>query len=342
MKSLDCISLNHYIRAVKLVGINIDSPTVLAPLAGWSDAPFRRLTKEFGAGLVYTEMVSADGAVREQEKTLELAEFDESERPIVIQVFGAEPETMAGAVEIISWMQPDFIDINFGCPARKVVKRGAGSALMRDLPLLQEIAKAAVQASKIPVAAKLRSGWDSGSIHVVEAARRLEDVGVQMLAVHPRTQTQQFKGMSDWSLIEETKKAVSIPVIGNGDIKNAFDAKKMLDQTGCDAIMVGRAACGRPWIFSQINNYLTAGIEPSEPTVQERIKVCLRHLEYTVDVFGETRGVYMMRKQVSLYIKGFENASELRKMIFTIDVYEQVKEILLQLANGENIQQVVG
>ena len=321
--------------------MNIDSPTVLAPLAGWSDAPFRKLAREFGAGLVYTEMVSADGAIREQKKTLELAEFDESERPIVIQVFGAEPETMAGAVEIISRMQPDFIDINFGCPAKKVVKRGAGSALMRDLPLLQNIAKAAVNAGTIPIAAKLRSGWDSSSIHVVEAARRLQDVGVQMLAVHPRTQTQQFKGMSDWGLIAETKKAVSIPVIGNGDIKNAYGAKKMLDQTGCDAIMVGRAACGRPWVFSQINDFLSAGIEPVEPTLQERIKVCLRHLEYTVDVFGETKGMFIMRQQVSLYIKGFENASELRKMIFTMNDYEQVKEILQRLANGETVHKVV-
>ncbi len=341
MKSLDRVTLKHYIRAVKLAGVDIENPTVLAPLAGWSDAPFRKLCKEFSVGMVYTEMVSADGAIRRQKKTLELAGFDESERPIAVQVFGAEPEIMAGAVEIISRLRPDFIDINFGCPAKKVVKRGAGSALLRDLPLLQKVARAAVDATSIPISAKLRSGWDAESINVVEAAQRLRDVGVQMLAVHPRTQTQQFKGVSDWSLIEKVKTAVSIPVIGNGDIKNAFDAKRMLDETGCDAVMVGRAACGRPWLFSQIRDYLVNGVAPVEPTLRDRLKVCLRHLDYTVDVFGESRAVYMMRKQMALYLKGFANASGLRKMIFTTDAYNDVKKILLELADIEEIPTIV-
>ena len=322
---------------MKLATLNIDNPTVLAPLAGWSDAPFRRLAKDFGAGMVYTEMVSADGAIRAQKKTLALAEFEASERPIVIQVFGAEPDTMAGAVEIIAQMQPDFIDINFGCPAKKIVKRGAGSALMRDLPLLQEIAGAAVKATSIPIAAKLRSGWDMENINVVEASQRLEEVGVQLLAIHPRTQTQQFRGLSDWTLISAVKKAVSILVIGNGDIKDAYDAKKMLDETGCDAIMVGRAACARPWIFSQIRDYLLLREEPVEPALPERLKVCLRHMDYMVNVFGEKRAVYMMRKQVSLYLKGFPNASDLRKMIFGLDQYEDVKQVLLQFSDAGHV-----
>ncbi len=324
------MALNHYIRAVNLAGVDIEQPTVLAPLAGWSDAPFRRLCREFGAGLVYTEMVSADGAIREQQKTLELAQFEDSERPIAIQIFGAEPQDIAGATKVISDMQPDFIDLNFGCPAKKVLKRGSGAALLRNLPLLQHIAKAAVDATDIPIAAKLRSGWDAHSINVVEAAQRLQDVGVKLLAIHPRTQSMQFRGKSDWSLIAAVKQAVDIPVIGNGDIQTPQDAKRMIDETGCDAIMLGRAACGNPWLFQQVNDYLSTGIERPLPTMKERLHVCIRHLDLTADVFGPRRGVLMMRKQVGLYLKGMPNATDLRRKIFTINRMSVVKDTLFE------------
>lgn len=310
-------------------GVDTKFPVVLAPLAGWSDAPFRRLVKEFGADMVYTEMVSADGAIREQKKTLALAEFNDAERPIVIQVFGAEPETVAGAVEIIARMKPDYIDINFGCPARKIIKRGAGSALMRDLPLLQQIAESAVRATNIPISAKLRSGWDMDSVNVVEAAQRLQDVGVQLLAIHPRTQTQQFKGRSDWSLIKAVKEKVSIPVIGNGDVKSPTDAKDMFNETGCDAVMLGRAVCGNPWLFYQVKKYLNDGVVPPEPTFDDRLEVCVRHLELSADVFGPKRAVHMMKKQVALYVKGFPNASELRQRLFQVSEYNDMVEVLL-------------
>ena len=324
------MSLKHYIRGVNFAGVNIEHPTVLAPLAGWSDAPFRRLCREFGAGLVYTEMVSADGAVREQQKTLELAQFEQSERPIAIQIFGADPEDIAGAARVISNMQSDFIDLNFGCPAKKIIKRGSGAALMRDLPKLQDIARAAVQATDIPVAAKLRSGWDSKSINVVEAALRLQDAGVKLLAIHPRTQTMQFRGTSDWSIIAAVKQAVEIPVIGNGDIRTPQDAKRMIDNTGCDAVMLGRAVCGNPWLFQRVNEYLNFGIELPLPTLKERLEVCIRHLDLTAEVFGPRRGVLMMRKQVGLYLKGMPNATDLRRKIFTINSMSVVKDTLLE------------
>ncbi|MBN1560507.1 tRNA dihydrouridine synthase DusB [candidate division KSB1 bacterium] len=308
-------------------------PLVLAPLAGWSDAPFRRLCREFGADIVYTEMVSADGAIRQQHKTLALAQFTASERPIVIQVFGAEPETVAGAIEIITAMRPDAIDLNFGCPARKVVRRGSGSALLRDLPLLQKIARAAVRATDIAITAKLRSGWDADSIVVLEAAERLQDIGVQMLAIHPRTQTQQFRGFADWSLIRRVKEAVSIPVIGNGDVKTAWDAKKMFDETGCDGVMIGRAACGRPWIFQQVRLFLDSGQEPSSPAFAEQIAVCLRHLALNVAAYGEKQGVRMMKKQIALYLRGFAHASAIRQKILALEAHSDIREFLSELPN---------
>ncbi|MBN1465383.1 tRNA dihydrouridine synthase DusB [candidate division KSB1 bacterium] len=303
-------------------------PLVLAPLAGWSDAPFRRLCREYGADMVYTEMVSADGAIREQKKTLALAEFDASERPIVIQVFGAEPETIAGAVEIIARKRPDAIDINFGCPSRKITKRGGGSALLRDINLLQKIALAAVRATDIPISAKLRSGWDTDSINLVETSMRLQDAGVQMLAVHPRTQTQQFKGLSDWSLIKRVKATVNIPVIGNGDVRTAHDARRMFLETGCDAVMIGRSACGNPWIFRHVSTFLATGEEPSPPSFAERVEVCLRHLALNVAAYGDRRGVQMMKKQIALYLRGFPCAGAIRQKIFAMDRHADVADVL--------------
>ncbi|MBN1481098.1 tRNA dihydrouridine synthase DusB [candidate division KSB1 bacterium] len=311
-------------------GVDEKYPTVLAPLAGWSDSAFRRLCKAFGVDMVYTEMVSADGARREQEKTLALAEFGESERPIAIQLFGAEPETVAAAVRIIAQRQPEFIDINFGCPARKVIKRGAGGALLRDLSLLQTIAEAAVKATNIPISAKLRLGWDGDSINIVQAAQRLQDVGVKMLAIHARTQSQHFKGWPDWSFIRMVKKAVTVPVIGNGDIKSAFDAKRMFDETGCDAVMVGRAACGNPWIFRQIKGFLDEHMEPEPPTCAERLNVCLQHFDLAVEIYGAAQAIRTMKKQIVLYVKGFPNASDLRKRILALDSCEKMRRVLLE------------
>lgn len=302
--------------------------SALAPLAGWSDSPFRQLCREFGADLVFSEMISADGTVRNQAKTITLAEFSESERPIGLQIFGAEPETVAEAVRILSRLKPDFIDLNFGCPAKKVVRRGAGSALLKDLPLMQKIAAAAVRATDLPVTAKLRSGWDAASINAVEAAKRLADVGIAALTVHPRTQTMQFSGKADWQIIRQVVEAVSIPVIGNGDVKSAADARRMLDETGCRGVMVGRAACGNPWIFLQIRRYLDRGIPPSDPSPAERAQTALDHLQRTIEKMGERQAVAFMRKQLIHYFKGLPHASLIRQQLVTATGFQDVEAAL--------------
>ena len=199
---------------------------------------------------------------------------------------------------------------------------------MRDLPLLQNIAEAAVRVSTVPISAKLRSGWDAESINVVEAAKRLEDVGVRMLAIHPRTQTMQFKGKADWRLIAAVKQAVAVPVIGNGDVQSPDDAVRMFLETGCDAVMIGRAACGNPWIFQRTKQFLRTGIMPSPPSFEQRVKICLRHLELSVEHYGERRAVQMMRKQMLLYLKGVPNIAEIRKQVVTCNTFQAVEKVL--------------
>ncbi|MDZ7723728.1 MAG: tRNA dihydrouridine synthase DusB [candidate division KSB1 bacterium] len=316
---------------MNICGIDIKNPTALAPLAGWSDPPFRRLCRTFGAGLLCTEMISADGTIRHQAKTLALAEFFQSEGPVSVQLFGAEPDIIADAVQIIAEKQPDFIDLNFGCPAKKIIKRGAGSALLRDLPRLTAIARAAVSATSIPVTAKIRSGWDHQSIIAVEAARRLQDTGIAAIALHPRTQTMGFTGHSDWNLIAKVKQAVQIPVFGNGDIHTGQDARDMFDQTGCDMVMIGRAAMGNPWIFPQIHTALNAHTIPEHPSFAERLDICLQHLDYAVDWYGADRAILKMRKQLSQYLKGLPDSSKTRRQLFNTTELDDVKRILIEM-----------
>ncbi len=300
-------------------GIDIQKPAVLAPLAGWTDQVFRIICKDFGAGLIFTEMTSADGLVRNQTKTFEYVQFSEEERPIGVQLFGAEPNILAEAARrIVNYdYVPDLIDLNFGCPAKKVIKRGAGSAVLQDLKLVSKIAKAVVAAANIPVTAKIRSGWDRNN--AVDTSRILEDAGISGLIVHPRTQKMQFKGKADWDIIADVKNAVSIPVIGNGDIKTAFDAKQMMEQTGCDMVMVGRAVCGNPWILTQINDYVQLGVKPQEPSSVERLQVCTKHFKASIEKCGPQRATYFMRKHIAAYIKGMPKATEFRRNIFNLD-----------------------
>ena len=301
----------------KIGPIQVKSKALLAPMAGVTGHPFRVLCKEQGAGLVYTEFVSANGIIRENQKTLDMMKFTESERPIGVQIFGETPEVLAQSAKYIEdIVKPDLIDLNFGCPVPKVTKRGAGSAILKDLPLMDDVARAVVEAVSIPVTAKIRSGWNNGCIVAPVAAAALEEAGIKALTLHPRTTKQLYTGEADWSLIAETRKAISIPLIGNGDIKSAADAKRMIDETGCDGVMIGRRALGNPWIFREINEYLDTGTLSGAVRLIDRVKLCHRHLYLEAVSMGDYRETNYIKKHLSWYLKGFPGASEYRKRLY--------------------------
>ena len=283
--------------------VPVDSPFVLAPLAGLTDSPMRRICRRMGASMVWTEMVSAEGLVREGPKSFELLAFAEEERPIAFQIFGARPESMGRAAARVSELSPDVVDINVGCPAKKVVRSGSGSALMREPGLLSEIAAAVVESSLRPVTAKIRSGWDDDSINAVEVAGLLEARGVCALVIHPRTRALGFKGRSDWSLIGEVKRAVSIPVIGSGDVRTPDDALRMLEETSCDAVMIGRGAVGNPWLFRRALELARTGTDPGPPSFSETLKTAIEQLDMMVDSKGERRGVTWFQKRFKKAMK---------------------------------------
>jgi len=299
--------------------LKITNPVFLAPMAGVTDYSFRILCKEQGAGMVYSEFVSAHGIIRKNEKTLNMIHFTEFERPIGIQIFGDDPKVMGQAARlVVDIFSPDLIDINYGCPVPKVTKKGAGSAALRDLCLMDESTIAVVEAvPEVPVTVKMRAGWDAKSIVIPEAGPRLEAHGVQAIALHPRTTKQSYKGLSDWNLIKLLKESVSIPVIGNGDIHGPEDARRMFDETGCDAVMVGRAALGNPWIFKQLSTYLKKGTLPGDPEIRERLQTCARHFILLVESRGPIIGANMMRKHFGWYIKSFPGAAALRQELVT-------------------------
>ena len=304
---------------MKIGTLKITNPVFLAPMAGVTDYSFRILCKEQGAGMVYSEFVSAHGIIRKNEKTLNMIRFTEFERPIGIQIFGDDPKVMAQAARmVVDMFSPDLIDINYGCPVPKITKKGAGSAALRDLCLMDETTIAVVEAvPDVPVTVKMRAGWDSKSIVIPEAGPRLEAHGVQAIALHPRTTKQSYKGLSDWKLIKILKESVSIPVIGNGDIHGPEDARRMFDETGCDAVMVGRAALGNPWIFKQLSAYLEKGALPGEPDIHQRLQTCARHFTLLLESRGSVVGSNMMRKHFGWYIKGFSGAASLRRELVT-------------------------
>jgi tRNA-dihydrouridine synthase B len=305
-----------------------ETPFVLAPLAGLTDSPMRRICRRRGASMVWTEMVSAEGLVRDGGKSFELLAFAEEERPIAFQIFGARPEAMAGAAASVAALNPDVIDINVGCPAKKVVRGGAGSALMREPALLREIALAVVEASGRPVTAKIRSGWDADSVNAVEVAVALEECGVSAVSIHPRTRAQGFKGSSDWSVIRDVASSVSIPVIGSGDVRTAADALRMLDVTSCDAVMIGRGAVGNPWLFRSAETLRRTGTAADSVSFTETLATAIGQLNLMVEAKGEHRGVLEMRKHLVAYLRGFRGASHLRAELVRIDGHAAVLERL--------------
>ena len=319
---------------LKIGNLSIHMPIFLAPMAGVTDYSFRIICKEHGAGIVYSEFVSAHGIIRKNEKTLDMIKFTDEERPIGIQIFGDEPEVMAKAARFVAdQFKPDIIDINYGCPVPKITKRGAGSAALKDLCLMEEITSAVVESvPQLPVTVKMRAGWDSQRIIVEKAGNQLENAGVKAITLHPRTTKQYFTGKADWSLIKILKQAVSIPVVGNGDIGTADDVKRMFEETGCDAVMIGRAALGNPWIFGEIKSIFENTALPPAPLVEDRISTCKRHLNLLVENRGERVGLNLMRKHFGWYIKNFPGAGEFRKELVTAPDSKTALEKLDKLA----------
>jgi tRNA-dihydrouridine synthase B len=291
------------------------NPLVLAPMAGITDFPFRRICKELGAGLVFSEMVSVEALIREHKRTHGMLHTDSAERPVVFQIFGSKPASMAEAAHIVSQGAADFIDINMGCPVPKILKSGAGAALLRDIGLAKEIMAAVVGASKVPVTIKIRLGWDARNIVAVDVAQAAEAAGIAAVTVHGRTKVQGFSGQADWNMIRTVKRSVTIPVIGNGDVRTAQDAKRIMDETGCDGVMIGRAIQGYPWIFREAKHYLETGMVPPPPTREERQAVMLRHLHDMACLAGEDAGVREMRKHLCWYTKGLHDGAEFRTRI---------------------------
>ncbi|MDU2065686.1 MAG: tRNA dihydrouridine synthase DusB [Sporomusaceae bacterium] len=294
--------------------INLPYPVILAPMAGVCDLPFRLLAKEMGCPLVVAEMVSDKGLIYNNKHTHEMLRIEPAERPISIQIFGAEPAEMAQAAKMVEAAGADILDINMGCPAPKIVKNGEGSALMRQPALAYEVIAAVVAAVKIPVTVKFRKGWNDAEVNAVEIAQLAQQAGAAAIAVHGRTREQFYAGEADWSIIKAVKDAVTIPVIGNGDIRSPEDGCRMMQETGCDGIMIGRAAQGNPWIFQQTIAYMKTGQKMAEPSRQERIAMLLKHFELMMYYKGAHIGIREMRKHAAWYTKGLPGSAELRRL----------------------------
>lgn len=316
---------------VKIGNIELgDFPLLLAPMEDVSDPPFRALCKENGADVVYTEFISCEGLIRDAAKSIIKLDIYEKERPVGIQIFGANLDSMLQAVDIVEKSNPDILDINFGCPVKKVVSKGAGAGILKDIDKMERLTKEIVKRTKLPVTVKTRLGWDHDSIKIIEVAERLQDVGCQAIAIHGRTRSQMYKGDADWSYIEQVKnnQRMHIPVFANGDINTPEKAMYVRDSLGLDGAMIGRASIGNPWFFKEVKHFFRTGkhLEPS--SIQERARIAKRHLEMSVSWKGERLGVYETRRHYSNYFKGIENFKPFRTKLVTTETSGEVFEVL--------------
>ena len=327
---------------VKIDNIELpDFPLLLAPMEDVSDPPFRALCKEQGADVVYTEFISSEGLIRDAAKSTMKLDIYEKERPVGIQIFGANLDSMLQSVEIVEKSNPDIIDINFGCPVKKVVSKGAGAGILKDIPLMVSLTEAMVKHTNLPITVKTRLGWDTDSIKIVEVAERLQDVGCKAISIHGRTRKQMYKGDANWAPITEVKNnpRMHIPIFGNGDVSSPEKALEMRDKYGLDGAMIGRASIGNPWFFKQVKHYFKTGTHLELPTMEERVDAARRHLQMAIDWKGEKLGVFETRRHYTNYFRGIPHFKEYRmKMVTTDDskgVFEVFDEVLEKFLNHQ-------
>ncbi len=304
-------------------------PLLLAPMEDVSDPPFRRLCKEQGADVVYTEFISSEGLIRDAAKSIQKLDIYDTERPVGIQIFGANLESMLRTVEIVEQAEPDFIDINYGCPVKKVVSKGAGAGILKDIPLMVKLTEAMVKHTQIPITVKTRLGWDNESIQIMEVAERLQDAGCQAIAIHGRTRAQMYKGEAHWEPIADVKNnpRIHIPVFGNGDVDSPEKAALMRDKYGLDGAMIGRASIGNPWFFAQVKHFFKTGEHLPPPTIVERVQTVKRHLEMAMEWNGERAGFYETRRHYTNYFKGIPHFKEYRLKLVTAANKEELFKV---------------
>ena len=320
-----------------------DFPLLLAPMEDVSDPPFRAVCKDNGADLMYTEFISSEGLIRDAIKSRKKLDIFDYERPVGIQIFGGDEEAMAMATQIVDTINPDLVDINFGCPVKKVVCKGAGAGVLKDLELMVRLTAAVVKSTKLPVTVKTRLGWDEKSQNVEEVAERLQDVGISALSIHGRTRAQMYKGEADWTLIGKIKNnpRIHIPIFGNGDIDSPQKALEYKNRYGVDGVMIGRAAIGYPWIFSEIKHYLKTGEMLGAPTIQQRVAVCKKHLQKSVEWKGEGVGMLEMRRHYTSYFKGLNHFKEYRTKLVTTSNLADLYEIIEEISEKYSLEEVI-